>query len=152
MNKKSERDTPEWLKSATEGEPFRHGFLAFNPDVYKRMDGYSADDIYNSVMVEAMEEAFEIAGTIDRKTPIQAAAKLTEEIGELMREILIIDKTPGCTYRESSREKLIEESADVMLCLLAVMYKLGVKPDEMAIEMMRKSEKWATNSEVQSPE
>jgi len=111
---------------------------------------YSAREICDSGMAYAMSRAFSIAESVDQKTPLQATAKLAEELGELMREVLIVEGTPGCVYRGSSRGKLVEETADVMLCLLAVMRKLNIQPGDIALEMQRKSEKWVANSGVKS--
>jgi len=95
--------------------------------------------------VAAVERAFEVAGTVDPKTPLQATAKLTEEVGELMREVLIVSETPGCTYRGSSHEKRVEEVADVMLCVLAAVRKLDIGVQELASMMQRKMDKWESS-------
>lgn len=95
--------------------------------------------------ISAMERAFEVAGTVDPKTPLQATAKLTEEVGELMREVLIVSEAPGCTYRDSSHEKRVEEAADVMLCVLAAVRKLDIGVQDLTSMMQRKMDKWESS-------
>lgn len=105
-------------------------------------DDWSRADIEATSFVEAVERAFDIAHRIDKKTPLQATAKIAEEVGELMREVLMVSETPGCTYRSSTHEKRVEELADVLLCVFATQRKLGITVREVAATMLRKSKKW----------
>lgn len=102
-------------------------------------------DNEQSDFIAAMERAFMVASSVDPKTPLQATSKLAEEVGELMREVLIVSETPGCTYRSSSHEKRVEEAADVMLCILAAVRKLDIGVQELASAMQHKTDKWESS-------
>ncbi len=95
-----------------------------------------------------LQQAIENTRTIarqDPKTSLEATAKLTEEVGELMREVLIRNKVPGTTYRETSDSKLCEELADVLLCVFSIAEKLELSDDALAEQMTLKAVKWEKN-------
>lgn len=91
--------------------------------------------IYNTYMISET----------DPKIPLETAAKLTEEVGELMREVLIDNRTPGTTYRKTSKEAQTEELADVLLCAFSLAQKLGITCDQLALSMNVKAKKWKSN-------
>lgn len=78
----------------------------------------------------------------DRKTRPQATLKLLEELGELSRLILIDDGAHGTTYRNVTRDDLLEESADVLICTFALLEKLEITDDELEPWIRRKMVKW----------
>lgn len=91
-----------------------------------------------------IERALRLAAQ-DQKGPLEATAKLTEELGELMREVLILSGAPGTTYRPTTHEKQIEELADVLLCAIALVDKLNIDRDDLSGALHRKMDKWKRN-------
>lgn len=87
-----------------------------------------------------------IARLRDKKNLVESALKLGEEYGELAQQVLIYWGTHGTQYRnaqaDETRAKLLEELADVYICLYALVYKLGFNDSELHKEIARKVEKW----------
>jgi NTP pyrophosphatase (non-canonical NTP hydrolase) len=79
----------------------------------------------------------------DKKTLSQKALKTTEEVGELAKAILPFENADGTKHRFSNKEKIIEESIDVILCALSIAYELGADDDRIEELMWRKSEFWS---------
>ena len=78
----------------------------------------------------------------DRKTRVQHTLKLLEELGELSRLVLIDDGAHGTTYRNVTRDDLLEEAADVLICTFALLEKLEITDDELEPWLHRKIGKW----------
>ncbi len=96
------------------------------------------------LLIDAVDRALVISMD-DPKIPLETAGKLTEEVGELMREVLILGNTPGTTYRTTSKAKLTEELADVFLCAVSLIQKLDIRVDDLAVMMREKAAKWEKN-------
>lgn len=79
----------------------------------------------------------------DKKTLSQKALKTTEEVGEMAKAILPFENADGTNHRFSDKEKIIEESIDVILCALSIAYELGADDDRIEELLWRKSEFWA---------
>lgn len=78
----------------------------------------------------------------DRKTLSQKGLKAGEEVGELCKAILPMESAHGANHRLPSRDKVIEECADVMLVAYSIANGLGVSWDEMIRVMDRKADYW----------
>lgn len=79
----------------------------------------------------------------DRKTLSQKALKVAEETGELASVVLPLDNAYGTTHRFVERERILEESVDVVLTALSVAYDLNFTDVEIEEMMFHKLEKWA---------
>ncbi len=80
----------------------------------------------------------------DKKTLSQKALKTCEEVGELAKAILPFDAAHGTNHRFSSREDILEESVDTILCALSIAYSMGVTDEELENILVLKSGKWGT--------
>lgn len=79
----------------------------------------------------------------DTKTLSQKALKTVEEVGELAKKVLPYEGAFATNHRMISREDIIEEVADVMLCALSIAYNLYASDAEIAAKMSEKSVKWS---------
>jgi len=74
---------------------------------------------------------------------LQRAGKLSEEQGELWQEILAYT---GCINRSKSaagtREAVVEETVDVMINCLDILFAMGVCEEELQEVLDRKTNKW----------
>ncbi len=91
--------------------------------------------------IETIEKIREVAH-LDQKTPVQAALKLVEEIGELARLVLIKDGAHGTTYRPAPHSSLLEEAADVLICTFALLEKLDLSDASLEPHLVAKIAKW----------
>ena len=91
----------------------------------------------------------------DEKTLSQKLGKVMEEAGELARVTLPFDNAAGTTHRFIEKEKVLEESVDVILTAISMAYELGFSHDDIEEMMWRKAEKWhgiqAKEAKVQYP-
>jgi len=78
----------------------------------------------------------------DKKNLSQKLGKVMEEAGELARVVLPYDNADGTTHRFVEREKVLEESVDVILTAISMAYELGFSHDDIEEMMWRKAEKW----------
>lgn len=79
----------------------------------------------------------------DRKTLSQKALKVAEETGELASVVLPLDNAYATTHRFVERQRILEESVDVVLTALSVAYDLNFTDVEIEEMMFHKLEKWA---------
>jgi NTP pyrophosphatase (non-canonical NTP hydrolase) len=80
----------------------------------------------------------------DRKTLSQKALKACEEVGELAKTVLPYDEAHGTNHRFVSKEEILEESADTILCALSIVYSLGITHEELEDMITFKAGKWGT--------
>lgn len=80
----------------------------------------------------------------DPKTLMQKTLKTAEECGELAKAVLPFTEAPQSTHKFSDKTKILEESADVILCALSVAYNLGMTSEEIESMLWKKSEYWAS--------
>jgi NTP pyrophosphatase (non-canonical NTP hydrolase) len=78
----------------------------------------------------------------DKKTLSQKALKCSEETGELAKVILPFDNAHGTTHRFVEKERILEESVDVILTALSMAYDIGFSHDDIEEMMWRKAQKW----------
>jgi len=78
----------------------------------------------------------------DKKTLSEKALKVAEETGELARVILPFDNAPGTTHRFIEKEKILEESADVMLTAMSIPLSMGFEFEDLVSMIRHKSIKW----------
>lgn len=70
--------------------------------------------------------------------------KLSEEYGEFAREVAIDVGIPGTKKRETSREKLIEEGVDTIICVMSYLKNKNIRMKEKEFFEVanRKMQKW----------
>lgn len=88
-------------------------------------------------------KAIEALSKNDKKSLSQKALKTVEEVGELAKAILPFEGAPGSLHRLISREKVLEEVADTLLCALSMAFDLGADAAELESLLWEKSAKWA---------
>lgn len=92
---------------------------------------------------QAQHDAIRRTVPLDGKTLEQLTLKLGEEYGELVQKVLIHCQADGTQYRDPvSREGLLEEIADVHICLYAVAYRMGFTDVEIDEWVRNKIQKW----------
>jgi NTP pyrophosphatase (non-canonical NTP hydrolase) len=79
----------------------------------------------------------------DKKTLTQKTLKTVEEVGELAKVVLPFENAYATTHRFVDRERILEEVADALLCVLSVGYDLGATDDEIDEVINRKAIYWA---------
>lgn len=85
----------------------------------------------------------------DKKSLSQKALKTAEEIGELAKVILPYDGAATTQHRFVAKERILEEVADSILCLLSIAYDLNFSDEDIASTMLTKATYW---QELQSRE
>ncbi|MEK2647346.1 hypothetical protein [Bdellovibrio sp. BCCA] len=78
----------------------------------------------------------------DSKSLSQKTLKATEELGELAKAILPYENAHSTNHRFTSKEKILEEIADTMLCLLSIGHDIGAKDSELEEMLWKKAEYW----------
>lgn len=79
----------------------------------------------------------------DEKSLSQKALKLGEEYGELAKAVLPYDNGFATTHRFITKQKILEEVADIMLCALSIGYELGFDDNDLSEMMKDKSVYWS---------
>lgn len=79
----------------------------------------------------------------DKKDLVGKTLKTTEEVGDLAKVVLSYSNAYATTHRFVAREKILEEAADALLCVLSVVYSEGFTDDELTAMVQRKADKWA---------
>jgi NTP pyrophosphatase (non-canonical NTP hydrolase) len=74
----------------------------------------------------------------------QTSLKLSEEVGELCRAVLLSTKPAAGSYRydEGTPEAISEEAADVMLVAMSVIFLNGTTPKQLWQMVEKKMDKW----------
>lgn len=78
----------------------------------------------------------------DKKTLSQKALKVSEETGELAKVVLPFDNAHGTTHRFIEKNRILEESVDVILTAISIAYDLGYSHEDIEDVMRLKAEKW----------
>jgi NTP pyrophosphatase (non-canonical NTP hydrolase) len=79
----------------------------------------------------------------DKKNLSQKTLKLTEEVGELAKVILPYEDASGTKHRFVDHSKIMEECADVYLCLMSIVENMEFTEDDFEQMITRKAMKWA---------
>lgn len=80
------------------------------------------------------------------KTPAERLGKLTEEVGELAKEV---NKTNGQKVHNNTHEEIIDEmtheGADVIQNVFSILEGFGIEYDDIVSAMKDKNNKWRGN-------
>lgn len=79
----------------------------------------------------------------DKKNLSQKTVKLLEESGELAKSVLPYEMASGSLHRFTYKEKLLEDSTDVMLVALSIIYSLGYNDNDITDMMQKKALYWS---------
>jgi len=93
-------------------------------------------------MNKELQEYIKNLSIKDKKNLSQKLGKVMEESGELARVVLPYDGADGTTHRFIEKERVLEESVDVMLTAISMAYELGFTHDDIEEMMWRKAQKW----------
>jgi NTP pyrophosphatase (non-canonical NTP hydrolase) len=93
-------------------------------------------------MNKDLQEYIKALSLKDKKNLSQKLGKVMEESGELARVVLPYDNADGTTHRFVEKEKVLEESVDVILTAISMAYELGFSHDDIEEMMWMKAEKW----------
>lgn len=78
----------------------------------------------------------------DPKTLSQKALKGSEEMGELSKKVLSFEGAAHTAHRFVRAQEILEECADVMLCVMSMAYSLGFDDSELESMLIEKANKW----------
>ena len=81
----------------------------------------------------------------DKKTLDQKCLKLGEEYGELAQVILPYVGAPGCRHKVTGKNLILEESVDVLICALSILYQLDIPDKDIDAALVKKLNKWKRN-------
>ena len=81
----------------------------------------------------------------EKKTLIQRALKMTEETGEVAEAVLSYTDSPGCGYKQKTREDVMEECVDVIIMATSIIANLEFKDEDVASTFVKKMTKWEAN-------
>lgn len=93
-------------------------------------------------MNKELQEYIKALSLKDKKNLSQKLGKVMEESGELAKVVLPYDNADGTTHRFIEKERILEESVDVILTAISMAYELGFSHDDIEEMMWRKAEKW----------
>jgi NTP pyrophosphatase (non-canonical NTP hydrolase) len=114
-----------------ESEPHTEAAYATMEEVYAR--DFTAGKIINTLKSLSIKE---------KKTLIQRALKLTEETGEVAEAVLSYTDSPGCGYKQKTREDVMEECVDVIIMATSIIANLEFKDEDVASTFVKKMTKW----------
>lgn len=78
----------------------------------------------------------------DKKTLVQKTLKLVSEVGELASKALPYENAYGTQHRFVGKGQLLEELADIELCIAALKYHLNFNDDDFEDMVLLKAKKW----------
>jgi NTP pyrophosphatase (non-canonical NTP hydrolase) len=81
----------------------------------------------------------------DKKTLDQKCLKLGEEYGELAQVILPYVGAHGCKHKVTGEDLILEESVDVLICALSILYQLDIPDSKIDLTLQKKLAKWQRN-------
>lgn len=93
------------------------------------------------------ETVMNISRELERKTAIEVTVKLMEEVGEMSQALLSSLDVCGCGYKGFTREDVVEEIADIVICALSIAQKMNATEEELTSEILRKIKKWEAKCE-----
>lgn len=79
----------------------------------------------------------------DKKNLVEKTLKTVEEVGELAKAVLPYENVAGTTHRFVTRNKIIEEIVDSMLCLQSIAHNIEATDEELEEMFDLKTKKWA---------
>lgn len=85
----------------------------------------------------------------DDKSLIGKSLKTSEEVGELAKAVLPFENASGTLHRFSDKNSILEECADIYLCIMSMVYELGLDYEDFEKMVKAKSLRW---SELQGRE
>ena len=87
---------------------------------------------------------------IDKKTLVERALKLSEEVGEVAQAVLSYSNACGCGYKNKSKEDVVEECLDVIIVASAIIsqsYDNDVDMEYVKNTYRNKLNKWKEKCE-----
>jgi NTP pyrophosphatase (non-canonical NTP hydrolase) len=91
---------------------------------------------------EVLKE-IELLTHVDKKNLLEMSLKTTEEVGELAEAVLSSSGVHGNNYKGKTKQDVLEEAADTVICAISVAIKAGFGLDDITRMAARKCEKWA---------
>ena len=62
---------------------------------------------------------------VDNKSISKRMLKIVEELGECSEALLSYEEVSGCGYKKRTTNHILEESIDVLLCSLSLLYQVA---------------------------
>lgn len=85
----------------------------------------------------------------ETKTFIQRALKLSEETGEVAEAVLSYMDAPGCGYKKKEESDVVEESIDVIIMALSIIFKTTASDEDVLNTFRTKLAKWESKMEAE---
>lgn len=92
-----------------------------------------------------MENLYKRIGEIsklDKKNLLERLGKGTEELGEMAQAILSYSNTSGCGYKNLGKDKVIEETVDLLLVVYSILSDMECTEQEIKELANAKMNKW----------
>jgi NTP pyrophosphatase (non-canonical NTP hydrolase) len=86
----------------------------------------------------------------DKKNLSQKFTKAVGEMGELSDAILAFENTDGSRHKFIKKDAILDEVADVMLCVMSIAYDLGYIHEDIIGMLEKKNDKWSANQRFDS--
>lgn len=80
--------------------------------------------------------------TLEKKTMIEKALKLSEETGEVAEAVCSYMDVAGCGYKNKTEADVVEESLDVVIMALSIAFSTSMSDREIRDIMLKKIDKW----------
>ncbi|MDK2562436.1 MazG-like family protein [Romboutsia sedimentorum] len=87
---------------------------------------------------------------IDKKSLLERALKLSEEVGEVSEAVLSYSNSSGCGYKNKSKEDVIEECLDVIIVASSMISQScdnNINLEEVQAIYKKKLDKWKSKCE-----
>ena len=87
---------------------------------------------------------------IDKKSLLERALKLSEEVGEVSEAVLSYSNSNGCGYKNKSKEDVIEECLDVIIVASSMIIQScdnNINLEEVQAIYKKKLDKWKSKCE-----
>lgn len=79
---------------------------------------------------------------LDKKDLVQKTLKTSEEVGELAEAVLSSTGAPTCGYKEKTKQDILSEAADVIICGHSVALEADFSIEDIDSAIQHKLQKW----------
>ena len=97
---------------------------------------------YLCLMDQKLLDYIKLLTKADTKSLVGKVAKTAEETGELAKAVLPYENASGTLHRFTEKESILEECADVFLCVQSIAYQLGFSDEDFESMVQSKAESW----------
>lgn len=111
--------------------------------------GFSEGLLYILLLKIQMLNTINELTKLDKKTLVERALKLTEEVGEVAESVLSYTNACGCGYKDKNKDDVIEECVDAIIVSLSIISQANdnnIPEDKIKSIFNEKLGKWKKTS------